>query len=112
EPRRCKPRGDPTVAGEVLIDGSSRKAGIGHVLRPIPARRHGAPVRPAEKPAPCVVLLDCEAALVHSGVVRRAKKKQIVEAVLPAVRPVLDVMRLDETLAAAARKPAAAITRP
>src|SRR5690606_4554741 len=46
------------------------------------------------------------------GVVSRAQQDQIIEARLPAVRPVHDVMRLDEALAPAPRKSTASISRP
>src|SRR5690606_11393113 len=56
--------------------------------------------------------LDPEPALVHRAVVRLAQQHQIGQARLPALRPMLDVMRLDEALAAAAREPTAPVPRP
>src|SRR5690606_1317782 len=89
-----------------------REAVVRDVLRPIAASRHGTSVGPAEEPAVPVVLLDREAALVQRRMVRRAKQDQIRKARLLAVRPMLDVVRLDEALAAAAGEPAAAVSRP
>src|SRR5690606_38242900 len=99
-----------SVAVEIFLD--SLEAVIRDVLRPVAAGRHGTPVGSAEEPAVPVVLLDRETALVQRGVVCRAKEDKVSQARLPAVRPMLDVMRFDEARAAAARESAAAVAGP
>ena len=56
--------------------------------------------------------MDREAALVKQSVVVRAEQREIVEAGLPAVRPVLDVMRVNVARVRATRERATAIARP
>src|SRR5690606_18186643 len=85
---------------------------VRHLLRPIPARRHRTPVRPPEEPPVPTVLLDPEPALVHQRVMPRAQQDQILEARLPAARPMHHVMRFDETRSPTPREAAAAIPRP
>src|SRR5690606_41703987 len=80
--------------------------------RPIPARRHRPPARPPEEPPVPIVLLDPEPALVHQRVMPRAQQDQILEARLPAARPMHHVMRFDETRSPTPREAAAAIPRP
>jgi hypothetical protein len=110
------------------MDGAMRKSlrgGIGaeilalnidivvrNVSHSISRRRHRDAIRPAKEPAVAVVLADREAALVAQLVMRMAQEHQVLEAGLAAGRPVLDVMRIDEALAAAARETTAAIARP
>jgi hypothetical protein len=85
---------------------------VRHIRQTISRRRHGAAVRPAEEPAVPVVFADCEATLVTQLVMRLAQEHQVIETRLAAVRPVFYVMRIDEALAAAARKTTASVTRP
>jgi hypothetical protein len=56
--------------------------------------------------------LAAEAAFVNQAMVLTAKLHQVIEAGLAAFAPVLDVMRIDEMLARAARKTATIITDP
>jgi hypothetical protein len=85
---------------------------VRHVRQTISRFRHGAAVRPAEEPAIAVVFADGEAALVAQLVMCLAQQHQVLETRLAAVRPVFDVMRIDEALTAAARKTTAAVARP
>src|SRR5690606_17492675 len=95
---------------EILLDRFGTI--IRDILRPIPALRHRTPGRPHEEPPIPIVLLDPEPALVHQRVMRRAEQDQILEARLPAVRPMLDVVRLDETLPTASRETTPAVPCP
>jgi hypothetical protein len=85
---------------------------VRHVCQTISRRRHSAAVRPAEEPAVAVVFADGETSLVAQLVMRLAEEHQIFETRLAAVRPVFDVMRINEALAAAPRETTSAVTRP
>ena len=78
----------------------------------------GRPVR--QRPLPGVLeddlarsgLLTAKTALVDEAMVLAAQLHQVVHAGLAASAPVLDVMRIDEMLAGAARKPATVVAKP
>ena len=56
--------------------------------------------------------LDSEPALVHQAVVMTAEQQQVVDRGLAAVRPVFDVMRIDETTLRTAREAATRVAGP
>src|SRR5690606_31978573 len=85
---------------------------VEHVLRSIAAPRYHAPVGPFEAQRALLVPPDPKPTLVHQPVMVRAEQQGVVEARLPAVRPMHDVMSVDVTLPMAAGKCAAAIARP
>lgn len=68
------------------------------------------PVGPAEDEGPFRAGLDREASLVQQVVVEEAQLEEVVEGGLAALRPVPDVMGLDEAPLVAAGKAATAVT--
>ncbi len=65
---------------------------------------HSDGVRPHKEPAVLKVLVDAKAAFVHQRVVLRAQQHQVVECGLSSVRPVLDMVAMQEALVSAARE--------
>jgi len=70
-----------------------------------------ATIGPAEADVAVGRPLDAEPAFVHQPVVMTAEQSEIVDRGVAAIRPVTDVMRIDETVMAATREPAAAVAR-
>jgi len=68
-------------------------------------------IGPAEPDAVVGAPLDAEPAFVHQPVVMTAEQYEIVDRGVAAIRPVPDVMRIDETAMAATRKPTSAVAR-
>ncbi len=68
-----------------------------------------APVGPAEVKPVITNPLDAEPALVHQPVMAAAQQDEIVERGIAAIRPVADMMRIDEAFMVTARKAAAAV---
>jgi hypothetical protein len=62
-----------------------------------------ATIGPAEADMAIGGPLDAESAFVYQPVVMTAEQNEIVDRGVAAIRPVLDVMRIDETAMAAAR---------
>ncbi len=55
--------------------------------------------------------LDAEPAFVYQPVMMTAQQNEVVDRGVTAIRPVTDVMRIDEAVMAAAREPAATVAR-
>jgi len=70
-----------------------------------------ATIGPAEADLAIGGPLDAEPAFVHQPVVMTAEQNEILDRGVAAIRPVSDVMRIDETAMAAAREPASAVAR-
>jgi hypothetical protein len=66
-----------------------------HVVEPIPEAWNHAPVGPLEVDRALAAAPYLEAALVQQRVMKRAKQREVLEARLSALRPMLDVMRID-----------------
>ena len=70
-----------------------------------------AAIRPAKTDAVVIDPLNAEPVFVNQSMVMTAEQNKIVDRGVAAIRPVPDVMRIDETVMAAARKSAAAVAR-
>jgi hypothetical protein len=68
-------------------------------------------IGPAELDAAVGGPLDVEPVFVHQPVVMAAEQYKIIDRSVAAIRPVPDVMRIDETAMAAAREAASAVAR-
>jgi len=70
-----------------------------------------AAIGPAEPDVAVGGPLGAEPAFVYQPVVMTAEQNEIVDRGVATIRPVADVMRIDETAIAAAREPASAVAR-
>src|SRR5690606_31503034 len=68
--------------------------------------------RPPEAELAILVAPHAEAAVVHEHMMERTEQRGVVEARLPAVRPMLEVVTIHKALAMAVRKNAPAVPRP
>ena len=62
-----------------------------------------------ERPVVQEIPVDPEATLVHQRVMPGAQEQQVIDSGLAAVRPVLDVMALDETTVIVSREGASVV---
>ena len=74
-------------------------------------RVDNAPIGPAEADLAIADPFDAEAALVHQPVMLAAQQDEIADRGFAAIRPVANMMRIDEAVMVAARKAAAAVAR-
>ena len=71
----------------------------------------GTAIGPAEADSVVGGPLDAEPVFMHQSVMMTAEQNKIVDRGVAAIRPVTDVVRIDETPMAAAREAASAVAR-
>ena len=99
--------GVPVEIGAIGIDVI-----IEHVFQAITAVRHGVSVRALEIPAIEIVFGNRKTALVYQPMMARAQQQQVIETGLTTGCPVLDVVRIDETLVGTAGESTALVAGP
>jgi hypothetical protein len=95
-------RGGVCVDPAMLVCGGPLHGGIFrhgivvlHVIEPIAEARNHASVRPLEIELVLVIAPDLEPALVQQRVMKGAQQREVLEARLSPIRPMLDVVRID-----------------
>jgi hypothetical protein len=68
-------------------------------------------IGPTEADAVVIGPLNAEPAFMHQSMVMAAEQNKIVDRGVTAIRPVLNVMRIDKAAMVAARETAADVTR-